>query len=738
MKLKEFLLKEEKEKHAVLAFGRMNPISCGHGLLINKVHEIADQHKASHHIVLSHSQDPSKNPLSPQQKLKHARRFFPGTNFSLASKASPNFLEQAAKLHRSGVTHLHMVAGSDRLPEYEKILHKYNGTKENSLFNFKGITLHSAGERDSNAKGVSGMSASKMRDAAAKGDYKTFRSGIPEGGHESHAKEMYRDVRHGMNIKESKVIDLPLDTLFEEILDEGVHDKGIFKAVFLSGGPGSGKDFILSNTLDGHGLTEINSDKAFEYLMDKNGLDKTMPDSEKDIRNIQRGKAKNTTELRQRLALSGRNGLIINGTGDDLEKVKTIKKRLEDMGYETSMITVNTDDEVSRMRNIKRGQSGGRTVPEDIRKEKWDGVQKNRAEFAKMFRGNYHEFDNSYDSGTATQEELAAKKKEMLEIYKNVQKFVAKPPAHPVAGLWVSHELSKKDTLPIPKDDEGTQKAPPTGSKAAEEAHRLGLVYYGFGRYGKNGKVTHHSVNDKLIVNQGLNQNNVEIPVMSSSSGEKVKTNSRASMITRKKDVPEFEKKKLAKIYNDAKKKLPESLDAEFDELLNEMIGEPKTVQPKFMSHSDGTIRNFKLRAFAAKEAHTRNGSVVQTDKGYSVKLKESKDAQISQNNVGISDQERTNEECGNSSASGRTSTDGFRSESGSGDNSTKSKISLKEAKEKYQQIKEIDCGTEVGMSMAAGGESTARSSLSTKAKELPLEGVTKKGISLSSFKSKK
>ena len=139
MKLREFLMREEREKHAVLAFGRMNPITNGHGLLINKVKEIADQYHASHHIVLSHSQDPSKNPLSPQQKLKHARRFFPGTNFSLASKASPNFLEQAAKLSRSGVTHLHMVAGSDRLGEYEKLLNKYNGTHEGALFNFKKI-----------------------------------------------------------------------------------------------------------------------------------------------------------------------------------------------------------------------------------------------------------------------------------------------------------------------------------------------------------------------------------------------------------------------------------------------------------------------------------------------------------------------------------------------------------------------------------------------------------------------
>lgn len=273
------------------------------------------------------------------------------------------------------------------------------------------------------------------------------------------------------------------------------------------------------------------------------------------------------------------------------------------------------------------------------------------------------------------------------------------------------------------------------------------MIYYGFGRYGKNGKVTHHSVNDQLVQDQG----HVETPNIPLMAGSSSGNGSRASHTTRAKDVPDFEKKKLAKIYADAKKKLPETLNTEFDELLTEVLGQPK-IKPShgFLAHSDGTIRNFKLRAFAAKEAHVRNGSVVQTERGFSVKLKESKDAQSNQNRVGISVQKiRESREFGDGrnpshqtqssgSGSGSTETSGNRSEIGSNNSNTKSKITLKEAKEKYQQIQEIDCGTEVGMSMSAGGESTSRSSLSTKAKELPFEGQAKKGISLSSFKSKK
>jgi phosphopantetheine adenylyltransferase len=156
----------------------------------------------------------------------------------------------------------------------------------------------------------------------------------------------------------------------EEFLFEGVNDKSIFKVVFLAGGPGSGKDFVLSKTLDGHGLTEINSDNAFEYLMDKYDLDKKMPDSEEQQRNAIRAKAKTTTDLKQRLAIQGRNGLIINGTGEDAKKIASMKIKLEALGYETKMLVVNTSNEVSKQRNVERGERGGRTVPEDIRAEK--------------------------------------------------------------------------------------------------------------------------------------------------------------------------------------------------------------------------------------------------------------------------------------------------------------------------------------------------------------------------------
>jgi len=446
MKFRDFL-QEQKEKHAVMAFGRMNPITSGHEKLVQTVQDIAKRVGGTAHIVVSHSQDPKKNPLSAAQKIKHAKRAFPGVNITASDSSAPNFLAQAAKLHKQGVTHFHMVGGADRVEEFHNLLHKYNGVKgPHGSFNFKHIEVHSAGDRDPDAEGVEGMSASKMREHANKNNYKEFRKGVPSTMSDAHAKQMFNDVRKGMNVKED------INEDFQSFLIEGVHDKSIFKAVFLAGGPGSGKDYVLDNTLQGHGLTEINSDKALEFLMDKEGLDKRMPTSEQDKRNLVRGRAKNMTELRQRLALVGRNGLIINGTGDDAEKIKRIKERLEEIGYDTSMIMVNTADEVSKQRNIERGQRGGRTVPEEVRKQKWDSVQASRPELAKMFGQKYMEFDNSEDLRQASPEVVKAKKEELTQLFKNVQQFVADPPKSEVAQGWVARELEQKDTLPIPEN----------------------------------------------------------------------------------------------------------------------------------------------------------------------------------------------------------------------------------------------------------------------------------------------
>ena len=768
MKFREFL-REQKEKHAVMAFGRMNPITVGHEKLVNKVKDIADKVGGSAHIVVSHSQDSKKNPLTSAQKVKHAKRAFPGVNVSASSPDAPNFLAQAAKLHKQGVTHLHMVGGQDRVGEFHKLLHKYNGVKgPHGSFNFKKIEVHSAGDRDPDAEGVEGMSASKMREHASKGNFKKFRSGVPSSMSDQHAKEMYDHVRKGMKIDED------IDFDFEELLTEGVNDKSIFKAVFLAGGPGSGKDYVLDNTLAGHGLTEINSDKALEFLMDKEGLDKQMPEDEKEARDFVRGRAKNITELKQRLALTGRNGLIINGTGDDHEKVKRIKTALENLGYDTSMVMVNTDDEVSAQRNIERGQRGGRTVPENIRRQKWEAVQNARPELAKLFGDRYSEYDNSEDLRTAAPEVVKAKKDEMLELYKGVKEFIAQQPASPAAEEWIAKEMQSADRLPVPKN--GAEMTPHPESGAANEAKEMGLQYYGFGRYGRNGKVTHRSVHDKLVEVQKYQQDTPEVPV----SGSSMKKNKDSDFDKIFKEEVSIDEE-FEEVFNEDLRKWFSKTDPAGDwkrinskgEAIGPCAREPGEPKPKCMSRAkresltkkeraaavrakrkhdpnperkgepinvsnfgkgklseekkeanlfkdqNGKVRIFMLRRAAAKEAHTTNGTVMPYKNGYVIKLKEENNHVQSTNQ--LSENQTKNHRINEGVAELTTGQEYARGEGITGPSnistqetgSTRQKITLGQIRTKQKEkVKEsIDKGIEPGLSMATGGENLTRGS---------------------------
>ena len=199
--MKSFIqyLFEAAEKHAVLSFGRMNPPTVGHEKVVDKVHEVAKKHNAEHHVVLSHSQDSKKNPLTAAEKVKHAKRAFKGTNVRAASADKPTILHHAADLHKAGVKHLHVVAGSDRKEEMHNLLHKYNGQEsKHGHYHFKSITVHSSGHRDPDAEGSEGMSASKMREHAHGGNKEAFHSGAPSKMSPKHKDELYHAVRKGL------------------------------------------------------------------------------------------------------------------------------------------------------------------------------------------------------------------------------------------------------------------------------------------------------------------------------------------------------------------------------------------------------------------------------------------------------------------------------------------------------------------------------------------------------------
>lgn len=205
--MKSFLefLKESVDTH-VLAFGRMNPPTSGHMKVIDTVRNVANQENASHSVVVSHSNNPKNNPLTKEQKIKHLKRYSPTTNFNSASKEFPTILHHVSNIYNSGKRNLIVVAGSDRVDEYKKLLDKYNGqTAKHGHYNFDSIRVISSGKRDPDSEGTDGMSGTKMRQYASENNFHEFRKGVPEHVSDKHAKELMNDVRYGMKLEENLI-----------------------------------------------------------------------------------------------------------------------------------------------------------------------------------------------------------------------------------------------------------------------------------------------------------------------------------------------------------------------------------------------------------------------------------------------------------------------------------------------------------------------------------------------------
>ena len=216
------LIKELPSKTVVMAFGRFNPPTIGHELLVKAVKKLAQQKNADHVIYASRSQDAKKNPLSVDKKVKYLNLMFKNTHFVGANEHVRTFIEAAKELNKK-YKNLVMVAGSDRVPEFKRLLNTYNGKD----FNFDTIEVISAGERDPDADDASGMSASKMRAIAVKGNYAEFKKGLPSSVREIDGRRLMNDIREGMNLEPIKEqIILVKDNLREkyfrgEIFNEG-------------------------------------------------------------------------------------------------------------------------------------------------------------------------------------------------------------------------------------------------------------------------------------------------------------------------------------------------------------------------------------------------------------------------------------------------------------------------------------------------------------------------------------
>ncbi|MAI05262.1 MAG: hypothetical protein CMA07_06080 [Euryarchaeota archaeon] len=220
---------------------------------------------------------------------------------------------------------------------------------------------------------------------------------------------------------------------FKKFMTEGVDDPAIFKAVFLAGGPGSGKSFIVGKTgLPALGLKVVNSDDAYEAAMKKAGMEMS-PDNIFSVQGQDiRGKAKALTGKKQARYLMGRLGVVVDGTGKEFDKVKKQAQAMKALGYDVAMIFVNTDLQTAIDRDAKRA----RTIGEKEVTNYWNEVQRNIGAFQTFFgKKNMLIVDNS--DGKDYQ-------KETLRAYKDVRKFLDKPPENAKAKAWIKKEREAK------------------------------------------------------------------------------------------------------------------------------------------------------------------------------------------------------------------------------------------------------------------------------------------------------
>ena len=218
-----------------------------------------------------------------------------------------------------------------------------------------------------------------------------------------------------------------MKTFYE--LQEGLYDPNIFKAFFLAGGPGSGKSYVVKKTTGGTGLKSVNSDEAFEHLLKKAGLSLKMPPEESERKEVQRQRSKDITKARQSNYLEGRLGVVIDGTGKDANKILGQKSGLEELGYDTYMILVNTSLDVALQRNAERSRS----IPEPIVVKSWKDVQANIGKFSNMFRAGFIVVDNN-NAG----EDI------LKEVEKRVRGLLRKKVKNTRAQSWMAAELARK------------------------------------------------------------------------------------------------------------------------------------------------------------------------------------------------------------------------------------------------------------------------------------------------------
>jgi len=217
---------------------------------------------------------------------------------------------------------------------------------------------------------------------------------------------------------------------FQDFINEGVNDPGIFKAFFTAGGPGSGKSHVASASGAGrsnpYGLKVVDSDPLFSKMLKDAGLATTAKDIYSDEGQAIRDKAKSLVSKQRVGFIQGRLGLLIDGTGKDYKKIKTSSEALRKIGYDTYMIFVNTSLDVAQQRNEMRS----RQLEKSEVTKMWNAVQKNMGNFQSYFgRNNFLLVDNN-----------SAGEDVFTQVFVEIGKLIKQKPSSRAANAWIKNQ----------------------------------------------------------------------------------------------------------------------------------------------------------------------------------------------------------------------------------------------------------------------------------------------------------
>ena len=342
-KLEKFSLYEALtgKGEVVFTFGRFNPLTTGHEKLINKVKSVAGSN--DYKIFPSHTQNQNKDSLPHSLKIAYMRKMFPRhARNIIADKKAMTAMNIATSLYDQGYTELTMVVGSDRVREFERLLTTYNNVsgKRHGFYNFKKIKVVSVGDRDPDADDVSGMSASKMRQAAVDGKVQEFESGVPSGFRDG--RKLYRDVRKFMGIREEK--DMGIMNDYESLRD-----------AYLTGKIWNIGDIVEANNVQGKIIQRGTNYVAFKD--ETNKVHKAWLNDIKEEKDKRKKEVKQDKDIKDREGTQPAKYYAKDAEGDTMSKATKQARARHFAKYGKK------DDDMDKNYKPAPGDAGGKTKP---------------------------------------------------------------------------------------------------------------------------------------------------------------------------------------------------------------------------------------------------------------------------------------------------------------------------------------------------------------------------------------